>query len=198
MLTAGTLGRPLFGRSAMVKRWMEANRRSWHLSAETGGMLLTAGIHALDRLVWLVDAPVKSVAAMTGHLFHNQPVPDADLLLLRFASGALGMLASIGNRDATMINDAEIACEGGTLRLELDAGVSLGQGGRWTPVPGSSESERLLRGLEREWQAMRAAVRDDVTPAVGGAEAGALVSCIETAQAAAIARQEMAVPAWPA
>ena len=198
-LRTGTLGRPLFGRSAMMKRWMEENRRPWHLSARTGGgMLLTAGIHALDRLVWLMDAPLASVAAMSGHLFHDQPVPDADLLLLRFAGGALGTLASVGYRDSTMVNDTEIACEGGTLRLDLETGVTLGRDGRWTPVPGSCEPEWLLRGLEREWRAMRAAIRDGTPPPVGAAEAAALVACIEAAQAAAAGRREIEVPAWPA
>jgi phthalate 4,5-cis-dihydrodiol dehydrogenase len=199
IVAAGTLGRPLLGRSAMMKRWMEANRRPWHLSAETGGgMLLTAGIHALDRLVWLMDAPVESVAAMSGNLFHDQPVPDADLLLLRFAGRALGMLASTGYRDGTMINDTEIVCEAGTLRLDLETGVSVGQGGQWTSVPGSTEPDWLLRGLEREWRAMRSAICDGTPPAVGAADAAALVACIETAQAAAAARREISVPGWPA
>lgn len=197
VLQSGELGRPLFGRSAMVKRWMEANRRPWHLaSASGGGMLLTAGIHALDRLVWLMDAPVAAVSAMSAHLFHDQPVPDADLLLLRFANGALGQLTSLGQRDTTMLNDTEIACEHGVLRLDMDAGVSIGRAGRWTEVPGSAEPNWALRGLEREWLAMRAAILDRTPLPVGGAEAGALVACIQAAQLAADARQERPVPAW--
>ncbi len=198
IVAAGTLGRPLFGRSAMTKRWMEPNRRAWHLAPETGGgMLLTAGIHALDRLVWLMDAPVEAVAAMSGNLFHDQAVPDADLLLLRLAGGALATLASVGYRDTTMINDTELACEGGSLRLDLETGVAIGQGGRWTALPNSTEPDWLLRGLEREWQAMRAAILDGTPVPVGGAEAGALVACIEAARAAAAQRREIAVPGWP-
>ncbi|WP_441338734.1 hypothetical protein [Mesorhizobium sp.] len=33
-------------------------------------MLLTAGIHALDRLVWLMDDDVVSVSAMLGAMSH--------------------------------------------------------------------------------------------------------------------------------
>ena len=198
LLASGTLGRPLFGRSATIKRWMDANRRPWHLTPEAGGgMLLTAGIHALDRLVWLMGSPVASVAAVSGHLFHEQRVPDIDLLLLRFASGAAGTLVSVGARDGTMINDTEIVCEDGILRLDLETGVSLGRDGRWTPLPDSSEPEWMLRGLEREWQAMRAAIRDGVTPPVGGAEAGALIACIDAARTAAAEQREVAVAPWP-
>ena len=196
-LAAGTIGQPLFGRSAMMKRWMEANRSEWHLSRETGGgMLLTAGIHALDRLTWLMHSPVESVAAMSAHLFHDQTVPDVDALLLRFTGGALGLLASVGYREATMIDNTEIACEEGVLRLDLNDGVRLGQKGKWRLIPGSSEPDWLLRGLEREWLAMRAAIRDGSPVPVGGAEAACLVGCIEAAQQAAALRREIEVPKW--
>jgi phthalate 4,5-cis-dihydrodiol dehydrogenase len=67
LIDGGELGRPLSGQSVFQKRWMEANRRDWHLDrARGGGMLLTAGIHALDRLMWLMDAPVQTVSAVIG------------------------------------------------------------------------------------------------------------------------------------
>ncbi len=50
---------------------------------------------------------------MSGRLFHDQPVPDADLLLLRFAGGALGQVGKRRLPGLTMVNDTEIACEGG-------------------------------------------------------------------------------------
>ena len=199
IVASGRLGRPLVGRSAMMKRWMEANRRPWHLVAESGGgMLLTAGIHALDRLVWLMDAKVAQVAAMSGNLFHDQPLPDVDLLVLRFAGGGLGTLSSAGYRDTTVINDTEIVCEDGVLRLDLATGVSVGQGGTWTELPGAMEPDSALRGLEREWRAMAAAIRDNVPPPVGGAEAGELVAAIEAANASVASGRLVNLPGWPA
>ncbi len=198
LLTQGSLGRPLWGRSAMLKRWMESNRRPWHLARETGGgMLLTAGIHALDRLVWLMDAPVASVAAMAGNLFHDQKVPDVEQVLLRFAGGELGTLSSVGYRDATMVNDTEIACEGGLLRLNTETGLSIGREGRWTEVPGAAEPAWMLRALEREWLAMLAAIGGTAALPVSAAQAGELVACIEAAGVAAAERREVEVVGWP-
>ena len=52
-------------RTICTRSGMEANRQPWHMShASGGGMLMTAGIHALDRLLWLVDSPVQSVTAV--------------------------------------------------------------------------------------------------------------------------------------
>jgi predicted dehydrogenase len=183
----------------MVKLWMEHNRRPWHLTPQTGGgMLLTAGIHALDRLVWLMDAQVAAVAAIAGHLFHDHAVPDAEVLLLRFAGGALGDVASVGTRDKTMLNATELFCEGGSLSLDFDGGVRIGRGGHVTLLPGATEPDWLPRGLAREWQAMAAAINDGVPPPVGAAEAGHLIACIAAAQQAAAERREVAVAAWPA
>ena len=193
-LATGALGRPLFGRSSMVKFWMESNRRDWHLTQETGGgMLLTAGIHALDRLVWLMGAPVEAVSAMSGHLFHDQPAPDVDLLLLRFAGGALGEVSSVGNRDRTTWNSTELSCEGGTLLLDFDAGVRILRGGAAEALPDAIEPDWMLRGLEREWQDMAAAIRTGARLVAGGEEGAHLIACIEAAQVSARDRREVAV-----
>src|SRR5665213_4121941 len=72
IIASGTLGRPVAGRSALIKLWMESNRRPWHLRSDTGGgMLMTAGIHALDQLVWLMEGRVTGVSALIGTFSHE-------------------------------------------------------------------------------------------------------------------------------
>jgi predicted dehydrogenase len=191
---SGALGRPRYGRSVFAKRWMEANRRDWHLSPATGGgMLLTAGIHALDRLVWLMGSRVASVSAMAGNLFHDQSVPDVDLALLRFDDGALGELASIGTSDATTLNTTEIICEHGTLAIDMETGVRIGRGNAWTPLANSSEPNWLPRGVAREWVALQAALTGHTQSPVGGADGAHLIACIEAAAASARAGREVGV-----
>ena len=150
IITSGDIGRPVLGSSWLIKLWMEANRQPWHLSPQTGGgMLLTAGIHALDRLVWLMDGPVATVSAMAGTHFHDQEADDTALMLLRFADGRIGQVASVGYRDGGVGFAMDLVCEAGTLRLDFDQGVVIGRGGTWTPVPNSIEPDWAQRAVER-------------------------------------------------
>ena len=196
-LATGALGRPLHGRSAMSKRWMEDFRRPWHLRPECGGgMLMTVGIHALDRLVWLMGANVGAVAAMSGHLFHDQAVADTDLMLLRFSGGALGQVGSVGYRDRTMVDVSELSCEGGSLLLDFHHGVRIVRDGKTETLPGSGEPDWMLRGIEREWRAMEAALRDGAALPVTPPQATHLIACIEAAGLAARERREVEVEGY--
>src|SRR4029079_15617126 len=77
ILDRGELGKPVTGSSSLMKIWMEAHRRGWHLHPATGGgMLMTAGIHALDQLVWLMNGRVGSVSAAMNASFHDQKADD--------------------------------------------------------------------------------------------------------------------------
>lgn len=190
LLRSGRLGRPRFGRTMLLKLWMESNRQPWHLAPENGGgMLYTAGIHALDRLVWLMDAPVESVAAMSATLFHPQRVADTDQLLLRFAGGGLGQVASVATADPTMLNTTEIICEHGTLVLDLDTGLRIARAGTWETIEDAMEPDWALRGLQREWQALLAAIQTGTPPEVSGDAGGQLVAIITAAQHAAATAQ---------
>ena len=91
MLNSGELGAVYFARSALLKLWMEPHRQAWHLDpACGGGMLFTAGIHALDGLLWLVGEPASSGYAGVATRFHDMPVDDLAELIIRFRGGAIG------------------------------------------------------------------------------------------------------------
>jgi predicted dehydrogenase len=194
IIDRGEIGRPVLGSSWLIKLWMEANRRPWHLTPKTGGgMLLTAGIHALDRLVWLMDGKVEAVSAMAGTFFHDQEADDTALMLLRFADGRAGQVASVGYGDGGVGFAMDLVCTAGTLRLDFDHGVSVGRGGAWTPVANSLEPDWMQRAVAREWQAMAAVVRGDIPSPVDGCYARDLVACIEAAQQAEQSRREVAL-----
>lgn len=198
IIAGGGIGRPVLGSSWLIKLWMEANRQPWHLSPKTGGgMLLTAGIHALDRLVWLMDGPVASVSAMAGTHFHDQEADDTALMLLRFADGRIGQVASVGYRDGGVGFAMDLVCEAGTLRLDFDLGVAIGRGGAWTPVPNSAEPDWAQRAVEREWQAMLALIGGTGPNPADGAYARHLIACIEAARQSERSRREVALPAAP-
>ena len=151
ILDRGDLGKPITGSSSLLKTWMESNRRGWHLDPETGGgMLMTAGIHALDQLIWLMDGRVSSISAAAAASFHDQKADDSAMMLLRFADGRFGQVASIGYRDGGGTFDMDLVCENGTLRIDPERGVAIGQGGTWTDVANSRDPQWMQNAVVRD------------------------------------------------
>lgn len=197
IIESGEIGRMRFGSSRMIKLWIEGNRRDWHLDPERGGgMLFTAGIHALDRLIGLAGRRATHVSAVTATAFHDQKADDSALLLLRFGDDAAGHVASIGYRDGAFISGDEIVCDEGVLRVDFFSGVELGRDQRWKAVPGSFEDDIAGRALERQWQAFAEAVRSGSPPPVTGEDGLHVVACIEAAFRAARERREVEVEKW--
>lgn len=196
LIESGELGQPTAGSSALIKLWMEPNRRDWHLDpALGGGMLMTAGIHSLDLLIWLMDRPVAAISAVSGSLLHGQQADDSAVLLLRFGDGRFGQVTSIGYRDGAVTYGLDLVCEQATLKVDLDRGVSIGRGGVWSAVAGSSEPDWMLRAAEREWAAMVAAVAGGGAIPVTGEYGRHLIACIEAAFASSRERREIEVAA---
>ena len=196
ILDRGELGKPVMGSSSLRKIWMEQNRRGWHLDPATGGgMLMTAGIHALDQLVWLMNGRVGSVSAAVSTSFHDQKADDSAMMLLRFTDGRFGQVDSIGFRDGGGTFDIDLVCERGTLRIDLDRGVSIGQGGKWTDVPNSRDPVWMQNGIVREWQAMAAAIAHDTDVPVTGDYGRHIIACIDAAMTSSRERRDVDVSA---
>lgn len=194
VLAESRLGRPLAGTSGLVKLWMEANRRPWHLASATGGgMLTTAGIHALDQLVWLMDGRVAAVSAMAGALFHAQEADDTAFLTVRFADGRLGQVTSLGYRDGAVTNAMQLVCEGGVVAVDLNRGVRVGQGTTWTDVPDSWEPDGMAAAVAREWRALLDAIARGGESPVPAAYGRHVVAIVEAALAASATRAEVVV-----
>jgi len=196
ILDRGELGKPMTGSSSLMKIWMEANRRGWHLDPATGGgMLMTAGIHALDQLVWLMNGRVGSVSAAMNASFHDQKADDSAMMLLRFDDGRFAQVASIGFRDGGGTFDIDLVCERGTLRIDFERGVSIGRGGKWTDVANSHDPAWMHNGVVREWQAMAKAIADDTDVPVSGDYGRHIIACIDAAMISARERRDVEVTA---
>ena len=196
ILDSGEIGRPVTASSSLMKTWMEVNRRDWHLDPATGGgMLMTAGIHALDQLVWLMNGRVGSISAAVSTSFHDQKADDSVMMLLRFPDGRFAQVASIGFRDGGGTFDIDLVCEHGTLRIDLDRGVAIGRGGKWTDVPNSHDPAWMQNGIVREWQAMAAAIIHDMDVPVTGDYGRHMIACIDAAMISARERRDVDVTA---
>ncbi|GAB4241465.1 MAG: Gfo/Idh/MocA family oxidoreductase [Acidobacteriota bacterium] len=89
----GYYGRPLLV-TAQVKWYRPPEyygdsswRGTWALDG--GGAVMNQGIHTVDLVQWLMG-PVATVEARTGTLYHDIETEDTAVVLLEFASGALG------------------------------------------------------------------------------------------------------------
>ena len=196
ILDRGDLGKPVTGSSSLLKTWMESNRRGWHLDPETGGgMLMTAGIHALDQLIWLMDGRVSSISAAAGTSFHDQKADDSAMMLLRFADGRFGQVASIGYRDGGGMFGVDLVCENGTLRVDPDRGVAIGRGGQWSDVANSRDPQWMQNAVIREWQAMVTAIANDAEVPVSGDYGRHIIACIEAAMVSSREQRDVKVQA---
>ena len=196
LIDSGELGAMRYGSSRMIKLWMEGNRRDWHLDPATGGgMLFTAGIHALDRLLAFAGRRATHVSAITATTFHEQKADDAALLLIRFGDVAAGQVASIGYADGAVISGDELVFDNGVLTVDFFKGVTLGRGLKWQHVEDSIEPEVPERGLIRQWQAFVTAVATGTRPPLTGEDGMHVVACIEAAFKASRERREVAVEA---
>lgn len=191
-LASGAIGRPIMGTSAFIKLWMEGNRQAWHLDRATGGgMLMTAGIHALDRLVYLMGGDVTGVSAMMSAAFHHQDADDTAFINLRFADGRFGHVTSLGYANGAVTSALQVVCENGTLSVDLDGLLRVGQNGVWRDLPCPSEADPMDGAVRREWQAFIGAIENGGPVPVDAAYGRQLVAIIAAAQQSSLERREI-------
>ena len=99
MIEQNLIGQPFFGTCSYyhgIGPWY--GQWSWNIKKEMGGdAMLTAGCHALDTLLWLMNSPVTEVASF-GSTSHNNALQyeyDPNVTsILRFESGAIGNVST--------------------------------------------------------------------------------------------------------
>ena len=161
-LESGEIGEPVAGRSVMYKTWMEGNRREWHLDRRTGGgMWLTAGMHCLDRLTWLLDRRVRSVSAHFGTAFHSQSADDYQLMLLRYSGGLAATVTCIGYADGAPDHETEVVGTRGIMRIDAARGIRIGREDAWREIPDTGCGEVMHEALVQEWRAFREVMLHD-------------------------------------
>ena len=89
---------------------------TWALDG--GGALMNQGIHSIDLLQWLVDAPVANVSGRIATLAHdNVEVEDTGAASLVFENGALGTIACTTSMWPGHFRTITLAGTGGTAVL---------------------------------------------------------------------------------
>lgn len=123
-IDTGRFGRLTLG-DTYVKWWRTQEyydsggwRGTWQLDG--GGALMNQAIHNVDLLAWLMG-DVESVTAMTATLAHDRiEVEDTAVAILRFKSGALGVIEAATSTFPGLLKRTEIHGDRGSARVEQD------------------------------------------------------------------------------
>ncbi len=147
-----------------------------------GGVLLYTGVHAMDRLLWLVDSPLCEVHASTRTLTAGSRVEEAVTALLTFDNGAMATLNVTGPTYPAGGTSwrSEIYGTEGVIRIRARQSVE---------IAGNSLAQRIEVGdtatrdgenynFKRQAEAFVQAVRDgEVSPIPGRTGLAVLEAC---------------------
>jgi predicted dehydrogenase len=158
-------------------------RGTWELDG--GGALMNQAIHSVDLLAWLMG-PVVEVRAQTGLLAHERiAVEDVAMAVVRFASGALGVIEASTAIYPGYLKRIEIHGTAGSAVMEEEDFV------KWDFAAKAPEDEAIQQkmarrssggggaadpaaighhGHARQFRDVAEAVRDGRPPKIDGAE----------------------------
>ena len=179
LLTSGALGRPLL--AEVLVPWFrdEAYYRAapWRAARDGGGgSLANQGLHNLDLALMLLGR-VTEVTGQSGTIAHDIEVEDTTTATLRFASGALGVVAT--TTGANPGHEARLAVITTTGRFELDGDalrewtfdVPAPDSGRSAPSGASDPLAIGHAGHLAQWRDLLESLRDDTSPRTTGRDA---------------------------
>jgi UDP-N-acetyl-2-amino-2-deoxyglucuronate dehydrogenase len=116
-------------------------RGTWDL--EGGAALVNQGIHGVDALRWIAG-PVSRTFGYSDHLRHNIEADDSTCAVIRYESGALGVVQAMTSVFPALPNRLEFHGTKGTIQL-ADYQVF-----RWD-VPGAEDWPNQIAVEEQEW-----------------------------------------------
>ena len=182
-----------------------------HMKQHGGGMLLDWGVHLLDQLLFMVDSPLKTVAADLSFVLGDE-VDDGFISYLTFENG-LKAIVEVGTTNfvklprwytrgfegAAVIRDwdlsGEIVKQTGTIDHHNLVPIQAGQGLTKTMAPPSEDATTTLPIKEVEpefdnfYHNFYDVVRNNAEPIVKNKEVYRVLSLIETIFEAAETQQ---------
>jgi len=194
IIDSGEIGSLVYGVSTMSKFWMEDNRRPWHLDRKTGGgMWLTAGIHCLDRLTWIMGSPITTVSGKFFTCFHNQKADDGGMVFVRFANGTCGSVVSTGYQDGAPKYLMELTGTKGMISVD-HTGVSVGKNGKWQLVENYSNESWMVYAFEKQWHEFLFSILNNTMPPVSGTYAREIMEAAFAAEVSSHLNKEVSLP----
>ncbi|MCC6628482.1 MAG: Gfo/Idh/MocA family oxidoreductase [Chloroflexi bacterium] len=138
-LDAGAIGRPVLGQCALSWWRTQAyyDRDPWRgrWDTEGGGVLCNQGIHALDMFQWFMGDVVEVFGRWTNLTHPSIEVEDNAAAVLRFASGALGVITATTSARLSHTSIVVHGSTGSSIGVIEEPEGAIGYNHVWT-VPG--------------------------------------------------------------
>jgi UDP-N-acetyl-2-amino-2-deoxyglucuronate dehydrogenase len=195
---AGRLGQPLLA-DARVKWYRPPEyygASGWRgtMALEGGGALINQAVHTVDLLLWLLG-DVLRVQSRTARVLHAIEAEDTALAILKFRSGALGVLQATTAAYPGYPRRLEISGTEGTVILEQDrilsadlrtASTSNGEGiAHDNNQSASSAVVSDIRGHQALFEDFLRAIEQNGTPVCNGREGLRSIALVEAIYRAA-------------
>ena len=147
-----------------------------------GGVLLYTGVHAMDRLLWLVDSPLREVHASTRTLTAASRVEEAVAALLTFDNDAMATFSVSGPSYPAGKTGwwSEIYGTEGVIRIRARQSVEIKGNGldQRIEVGDTAAREGEHYNFKRQAEAFVQAIRNgQVSPIPGRAGLAVLEAC---------------------
>ena len=138
LIIAGRIGRVLMLRESQIGAGGIASFPAWQNAPANVGVLLGHGIHNFDRMRWLTGNEASSVSARVGHWRETANVDLSAMVLITFASGAIGELWMTWECPKPAFPQSEfraqIMGEDGLLDIDAYGKLQLGTSAGWETV----------------------------------------------------------------
>ena len=185
------IGNPLLIESS-VKWYRTAeyySRSKWRgtLALDGGGALINQAVHTIDLLLWLFG-DVSEVQAITASALHAIEGEDTAVVLLKFASGAIGTLLATTTSFPGYPRRIAVSGTKGTITLEHDqiASVDLQGSERAYVAAAPKQTENTASAVVTDFSGHQAVLEDFIaaiqhggTPRCDGREGRRSVALIE-------------------
>ena len=194
LLDSGDVGTPVLATDVWYQPFRRETRQPWMLDrARGGGFLQMAGSHMIDRLVYLLGSPVRSVRAAVRTAYHpDVQCDDAVLAFLQLENGVPCTVATVSYRDhpnaGVEQHGVEVLCTDGMVMVDQRRRVLVSRGGRYVEAPVEQGSAVL-----QEWDAFTESIDAGAPPPVPLAEARHIVAVMEACEASSRSGQAVAV-----
>jgi phthalate 4,5-cis-dihydrodiol dehydrogenase len=184
ILDSGQVGTPVMATDVWYQPFRRETRQPWMLDrSRGGGFLQMAGSHMIDRLVYLLDSPVRSVRASVRTAYHPDiKCDDAVLAFLELRNGTPCTLATVSYRDnadsGVEAHGMELLCTDGMVKVDQRRRVYVSRNGQYEEVPVERDNAVAL-----EWDLFTEGLRQGAPPPVSLEHARHVVAVMEACEA---------------